>query len=103
MMQGDSYGRLITIRNANDVVITEADVEDVEITIGFLKKKYSTGEVLYRKDVERWVFPMEQGETFRFPAMRVKGQVRVKFKNGDTEGASLGFVNVFESASKEVL
>lgn len=103
MMQGDSYGLSIEIRNVDDALVTADDVADVEITIGFLKKRYSTGDVIYRADIGKWVFPLTQEETFKFPATRVKGQVRVKFVDGFTEGASLGYVNVAESSSKEVL
>lgn len=103
MMQGDSYGLAILIKNAGGIVITADDVADVEITIGFLKKRYSTGDVLFDSSSMKWIFPLTQEETFQFPSIRVKGQVRVMFKSGFVEGVSLGYVNVNESTSKEVL
>ncbi len=101
MMQGDSYGLAIEIKNAADKVVTPDDVTDVEITIGYLRKTYKDGEVIFKDGM--WIFPLTQEETFKFPSMRVKGQVRVMFKTGFVEGASLGYVCVDESISKEVL
>lgn len=101
MMQGDSYGLAIEIKNAADAVVTTEDITDVEITIGHLRKTYKDGGVKFEAGM--WIFPLTQEETFKFPSMRVKGQVRVVFKSGVVEGASLGFVHVDESLSKEVL
>lgn len=101
MMQGDSYGLAIEIKNAADMVVTSGDITDVEITIGHLRKTYKDGSVTFKDGM--WIFPLTQEETFKFPSMRVKGQVRVMFSNGSVEGASLGFVCVDESLSKEVL
>ena len=102
MMQGDAYSLAIEIKDASDKVIATEDVMDVEITIGHLRKTYKGGSVLFENGM--WIFPLTQEETFKFPStMRVKGQVRVMFKNGVVEGASLGNVCVHESISKEVL
>lgn len=102
MMQGDSYGLAIEIKNAADAVVTTEDITDVEIVIGQLRKTYKEGGISFENGM--WIFPLTQEETFKFsPTMRVKGQVRVMFKNGFVEGASLGNVCVYESISKEVL
>lgn len=101
MMQGDSYGLKIEILKESEVAVTSDDVSDVEITVGFLRKNYAKGEVLYSDGY--WVFPISQEESFKLPATRVKAQVRVVWKNGCVEGASLGEIRVHESISKEVL
>ena len=102
MMQGDAYGLAIEIKDATDKVVTTEDVMDVEIAIGYLRKTYKEGGISFENGM--WIFPLTQEETFKFsPTMRVKGQVRVMFKNGTVEGVSLGNVCVYESISKEVL
>lgn len=103
MMQGDSYGLPIEILRSDNTVVTAADVSDVEITIGFLTKTYKAGEVTYDADTAKWVFPLSQEETLKFPAIRIKAQVRVKWPNGAVEGVLLDGINVHESISKEVL
>lgn len=103
MMQGDSYGLRIDILKADGTAVTADDVTDVEITIGDLSKKYSDKEIAFDTDSGKWIFPLSQEETFRFPAARVRGQVRVMWLSGGVEGASLGWINVIESLSREVL
>lgn len=103
MMQGDSYGLPIEILNSDGSVVTADDVADVEITIGTLIKTYSAGEIAFDAASGKWIFPLTQEETFRFPAARVKGQVRVVWLSGGVEGTPLGTINVMESLSKEVL
>ena len=103
MMQGDSYRLKVEILDDKNAVVTPADISDVEITIGTLRKTYMANEVTYDSGLERWLFPLTQDETFKFPPTKVKAQVRVVFSDGRVEGASLGTVNVHESISKEVL
>lgn len=104
MMQGDSYGLPITILKKKDnVAVTPDDVSDVEIVIGPLTKTYANNEVTFDSNTGKWVFHLTQDETFKFPATRVKAQVRVAWKNGCVNGYPLGYINVLESISKEVL
>ena len=103
MMQGDSYSLKVEILNSDKSVVTPADVTDVEITVGSLRKTYANNEVTYNEGLERWLFPLTQEETFRFTPAKVKAQVRVGWTDGTVEGASLGTINVLESISKEVL
>lgn len=103
MMQGDSYGVVIKIVDASGSVVTDATVSDLEIKIGHLRKTYKKGEVVYDSVMLRWIVPLTQEETFSLPAMRVKGQMRVAWIGGGVEGASLGYVDITESTSKEVL
>jgi len=101
MMQGDSYGLEIDILNADGQTITSADVSDVEITIGSLRKTYAEGEVTF--EAGKWKFPLSQTETFKMLPAKVKVQLRVKWPNGEVEGCDLGYKNIQESISKEVL
>ena len=101
MMQGDSYGVAIDIFNAEKIAITAADVSDVEVTIGFIRKSYSTGGVTYEHD--RWLVHLAQEDTFSILPSKVKVQIRVKWPDGSVEGVDLGYKNIQESLSKEVL
>jgi hypothetical protein len=101
MMQGDSYVLEIEILNEDDVAVTDADVSDVEITIGHLSKTYKDGAVSYEDG--KWIFPLTQEETFKFPASAVPAQLRIVWPNGQVEGVNLGKHFVSESISKEVL
>ena len=101
MMQGDSYSLDIEILSADGSVVTDADVSNVEITIGHLRKTYADGVVRYVDGV--WKFPMTQEETFKYMPSLVRGQVRVVWKNGEVEGITLDGIRVKESISREVL
>lgn len=101
MMQGDSYGLAIDIVNEKKIAVTAADVSDVEVTIGFLRKTYSAGKVTYEDG--KWVVHLSQEETFKLLPSKVRVQVRVKWLDGSVEGDELGYKYIRESLSKEVL
>lgn len=101
MMQGDAYLLGINILNNAGMPVTPADVADVEITIGHLKKKYSDAAISYSNGV--WMFPLSQAETFGCMPAAPKAQVRIKWVNGVIEGKPLHGVRIDESISKEVL
>lgn len=103
MMQGDSYNLEVEILDTDGGVVTESNVSEVEITVGFLRKTYTDGEVSYSEDIGKWLFPITQEESFKLPTNGVKAQVRVAWKTGGVVGVSLGRINVHESISKEVL
>ena len=100
MMQGDACLLGIRILNNAGAAVTPADVAEVEITIGQMKKKYSDAALSFRDGV--WLFPLSQRETFGHFGPQ-KAQVRLKWANGIVEGASLGGVRLEESISREVL
>ena len=101
MMQGDAYLLGIRILNNAGMPVTPADVEDVEITIGHIKKKYSEAGLSFSGGL--WMFPLSQKETFGYLPAAPKAQVRVKWANGVIEGKPLYGVRIDESISKEVL
>lgn len=101
MMQGDAYMLGISILNNAGMPVTPADVEDIEITIGHIKKKYSDAALTYKNGV--WLFPLSQKETFGYLPAAPKAQVRVKWANGVLEGKPMYGVRIDESISKEVL
>lgn len=101
MMQGDAYGIPIEILHSDGSVVTPDDVDNVEVVIGTIKKTYAKEELTY--DYGQWICHVKQEETFNLPSNYVSAQVRVLFKNGSTEGVSLGKIYVNESMSKVVL
>ncbi len=101
MMQGDAYGQEIEILKADGSAVTESEVLDVEIVIGPFCKSYAKDEVFYNDG--KWIFPLSQEETFRLMPTGVRGQVRVKWLNGNVEGAKLDETVLCSSLSREVL
>lgn len=102
MMQGDSYSLDIEILDVDGTAITDAEVTNVEITIGHLRKTIAQG-VRYDPSTGAWKFPMTQEETFRYMPARVRGQVRIVWNNGEVEGIPIEGISVKESISREVL
>lgn len=101
MMQGDSYNLGIVILNNAGNPVAPEDIQDVEITIGHLRKTFLNAQVTYYDGV--WMFPLTQDETFDCLPSAPKAQVRVKWANGVIEGRPLYGVRIDESISKEVL
>ena len=101
MMQGDSYNLGFTVLNNARVPVTPADIQDVEITIGHLRKTYRNAQVTFYKD--KWMFPLSQEETFGYWPKNVKAQIRIVWNDGVIEGKEIHGVKVHESISKEVL
>ena len=101
MLQGDAYNLGIRVLNNAGSVVTPQDMEDMEITIGNLRKTYSAAQLTFHEGV--WLFPLSQKETFAQKHAAPKAQVRVKWKNGVVEGAALSGVRIQESISREVL
>lgn len=101
MMQGNACYLGISILNSAGTAVEPVDVQDVEITIGNLKKTYLREELSYSGGL--WLFPLSQGETFAQRPGNVRAQVRVAWANGVVEGCVLPGVYLDESISKEVL
>lgn len=101
MMQGNACYLGISILNSAGVTVEPVDVQDVEITIGNLKKTYLREELSFSGGL--WLFPLSQGETFAQRPGNVRAQVRVAWANGVVEGCVLPGVYLDESISKEVL
>jgi len=100
IMQGDQYGIPFNITDGEDIAITPETASDIEIAIGQIVKRYSTGEIEFNNDY--WIFPLTQSETFMLQYPQ-DVQVRVKFLNGEIIGERFGKIDITESKSKEVL
>ena len=103
MMQGDSYNLKIKLQKKDKTPVTPEDLTNLEVTIGGLTKTYGSGQVKYNAEIDRWLFPLSQDETFSFVPSVVDAQIRVVGKDGSVRGFPLGKIDVLESISKEVL
>jgi len=101
MMQGDACNLGISILNNGGHPLRPGDVQDVEITIGPMRKTYRRGELSFAGDV--WLFPVSQRESFGCSPGPLRAQVRVVWPSGVVEGCTLYGVAAEESISKEVL
>lgn len=101
VMQGDAYYLGITILNNAGSPVTPADIRDVEITIGPIRKTYRNAELVYSDNL--WLFPVSQQESFGLWPKEVKAQVRLVWVNGVVEGKPIYGIRIDESTSKEVL
>ena len=100
MMQGDARDIAIQIMNG-DNPLTINDVNDLEVTIGALRKKASENEITFSDDM--WLFHVTQEETFDLRPGYHEVQCRVVWPDGNVEGVELGRIRVLESESREVL
>ena len=101
MMQGDSYNLGFTVTNNAKVPVTPDDIQDMEITIGHIRKTYRNNQITYFNG--KWLFPLTQGETFGYWPKAIKAQIRILWANGIVEGKPIYGVRINESTSKEVL
>ena len=101
MMQGNACYLGISILNSGGAAVEPVDVQDVEITVGDLKKTYLGEELTFSGGL--WLFPLSQGESFAAWPGRQNCQVRVLWRNGVVEGRNVYGLSFRESISKEVL
>lgn len=101
MMQGDSYQLAFLVQNNAGAPVTPDDVQDIEITIGHLRKTYRSAQLSYADG--RWLFPLTQEETFGYWPKAVKSQIRILWNDGIVEGKPIRGVRINESISKEAL
>lgn len=103
LMQGDQLEIAIQITDSTTgAYLTNADLSDVEISIGKITKNISSG-VHFVADDNEWRFPLLQSETFMLNNS-VPVQVRIKSLDGTkVRGIDLGFVTFQHSESRNVL
>jgi hypothetical protein len=101
MMQGDSYNLGFTVLNNAHGIVTPDDIQDMEITIGHIRKTYRNSQITYANG--KWLFPLTQKETFGYWPKAIKAQIRILWANGIVEGKPIYGVRINESTSKEVL
>lgn len=103
LKQGDEYFIGITAE-LNGERINLEDVEAVEFYLGGMRKLYP-GEVKYNEELQLFMVPVRQEDTFKMPANGVVPlDARVKFIGGNVSGfKTLKYITVYEAISKEVI
>ena len=101
IMQGDQYKIPFSITDAKGRVLTDEQLDDVEICVGLIK--YHKPDIVYNSLLQTWDFPLLQSESFRIAEEKVPVKIRVKTVDNEIIGIDLGKINVFESISKEEL
>ena len=101
IMQGDEYSIPIQIETESGVA-QRTQFAAVEITIGNLTKSFLK-DFDYDSELEAFMFPITQEESFAFRSAIQPAQVRVRTHTGEVIGISLGDINIAESLSKAVL
>lgn len=101
MMQGDQYRIPVYLEHEDGSSVTEAEVQDVEIFVGSVRKTLSDG-VSYDEGEKCFYVHLMQKETFRLIG-DVNVQARILFTSGDVVGVDLGTVIFGKSTSKVVL
>lgn len=101
MMQGDSYNLGLTVLNNAGSVVTPNDIQDMEITIGHIRKTYRNAQISYSNG--KWLVPLTQEETFGYWPKSIKSQIRILWADGSIEGKPIHGIRIGESTSKEAL
>lgn len=107
IMRGEAftYGFRITTGDSSDqTIVTDEDVDDVEISFGSTAKTYTAGQITYEGEGV-WGYPISQEESFDFPP-KIRVQIRVKFKSEVNEvvlGKKVCEIPVVASDSRTVL
>lgn len=101
MMQGDSYNLGFTVLNNAGSVVTPADIQDMEITIGHIRKTFRNSQIVF--DNGKWLLPLTQKDTFGYWPKATKAQIRILWANGALEGKPIHGIRINESISKEEL
>lgn len=101
MMQGDGCMLAFAVKNNALTPVTPEDIQDMEITLGTMRKTLGTGGLYFQDGL--WLFPLSQAETFSCWPAHMKCQIRILWNNGVVEGKSVPGVKITESISKEVL
>lgn len=101
MMQGDAYNLGFTVLNNAGQPVTPDDIQDMEITLGSIRKTYRGAGITYVDG--RWLVNLSQSETFGCWPAAMKSQIRILWRNGVIEGKPIHGVRMDESLSKEVL
>lgn len=104
IMQGDQYSLQLVPVDAEDNVIPHAEIEDIEIMVGCMRKTMSDGEIIYNEDENIHLYPLSQSETFGMAPGVYKIQARIKSRGGFVVGNDhVGNLKVEASRSKEAL
>ena len=92
VMQGDAYSIFFESRGGNGIPINPSGVEDVEIEVGGITKKYSAEELHFADG--RWIYPLSEAETKGFYGEDITVTVKIKTNNGEIVGCPVGEITL---------
>ena len=95
VMQGDSYSIAFGIYDSNGIAINPTGVEDVEITMGEVTKRYSDESLSFAYG--KWIFPLTEEETRDFGKEYVEDisvKLKIKTKSGEIVGRRVGEISL---------
>ena len=95
VMQGDSYFIAFGIYGSNGIPLNPTGVEDVEITMGGVTKRYKNEGLSFA--CGKWVFPLTEEESRDFGREYVEDiavKVKIKTKVGEIVGRHVGDISL---------
>lgn len=105
LLQGSAYKLELHLTDADGLVVTDARVEKGSFTFGDITKLYNkdgTGEVKFDSEINAWIIPLSESETFKLNEY-VEWQARLLFDDGLIDGTQTRYENVGQSIDKTVL
>lgn len=96
VMQGDAYSIAVGILDCNAIPINPTGVEEVEITIGDITKRYSDEGLAYAYG--QYIFKLSEEETRTFGKTDyiedITVKVKIKTKKGEVVGRQVGEITL---------
>ena len=103
ILQGSTYKLPIVIRDSLGNVIKSEDVEKASFTFGSITKKYEEGgEVYYDNEINAWIIPLNEKETFSLRGI-INWQARIQFTNGTIDGTLPKKEEIYSSIDRTIL
>lgn len=102
IFQGDQYAIPITVKR-NGVIQTDNNIRKLEIILAGMRKLYPE-EILYNEPTQKFLFPLNQSDSFSLEADTYDALGRAYYKDGTISGwQKLGSINVLEMEGAETL
>ena len=102
IFQGDQYAIPISVKR-NGVVQTDNNIRKLEIILAGMRKLYP-GEIMYHAATQKFLFPLNQEDSFSLEADSYDALGRAYYTDGTISGwQKLGNINVIEMEGAETL
>ena len=100
--QGDQYAIPITVKRGGQVQTAES-IYKLEIILAGMRKLYP-GEIIYHEATQKFLFPLDQSDSFSLDADTYDAIGRAYYTDGTISGwQKLGSINVLEMEGAETL
>lgn len=98
ILQGNSYYLEIQLKDANNNIFTDENVNKATFTIGNITKE--NDDVKFNSSTDMWEVYLSEDETFSLSAGQVQWQARFLLKDGTTDGTETLLDYVKKSINK---